>query len=259
MSDYDERGAEQVQDLVPIPVHIASSNAEPVRRVAPEYTSCMTWQVDTMANMGTGRAIRLLSRRYRRNKARIYCPSLGALGTPVSTEGSVTSPGGANVVVASIAIGSITAGEYLINWTVSLDGTVGAIDVNNFRLQQNPGGITLLNSTNDGVVGRYPQNQFGPVTLGPANGIRVVTIAIGTVGAVYSAQISLVPVVPNETATLLLNSSEQGLMNGQGAQFAIAPVFVEWFGQQPCYACLVPGSTGGPVAVSVIDEAYEEQ
>jgi hypothetical protein len=256
--EYEERRGGQIQDLSPIPVHIASESATPGRKVAPEYSSCMTWQVDTIANMNTGRAIRLFGRRIRRYKARIYVPTLGALGSPVSAEGSVTSPG-ASAVVVSIAIGSIPAGEYLINWTVSLDGTVSATDVNNFRLQQNPGGITLLNSTNDGVVGRYPQNQFGPIALNLTNGIRIVSIAAGTAGAVYSAQLSLVPVVPDQIATLLINSNESALMNGQGATFAAAPVFVEWFGQQPCYACLVPPNpTLGPVAVTVIDEAYEE-
>lgn len=258
MSDYLEpRGEIQDQDLIPVPVHIASSGAEPTREIAPEYSACMSWSVDTLANMGNGRPVRLLPRRYRRKEARIYISSLGALGTQASGEGSVTSPG-ASAPIASIAIGGIANGEYLINWAVSLDGTVSATDVNNFRLQQNPGGVTLENSTNDGVVGRYPQNQFGPVSLTTANGLRVVSIAAGTVGAVYSAQINIIPVVPNETANLLLASNEPQLMNNQGALFYTSPMVVVWKGQQPCYACLQVGSTGGPVIISVIDEAYEE-
>lgn len=254
---YDQRGTEQDQSIDPIPVHIASSSAEPGRRVSPEYSSCMTWNVDTIANMGTGRPIRILPRRYRRLQARIYVQTLGPLGTQVSTEGSVTSPG-ANTAIASIGIGSIQPGEYMINWIVGLDGTVSATDVNNFRLQQNPGGITLETSINDGVVGRYPQNTYGPITLNLTNGIRVVTIAAATVGAVYSAQINLIPVVPNEIANLILNSNESALMNGQGAIISIAPMFFEWKGQQACYAALQPGTTTGPIAVVTIDEAYEE-
>jgi hypothetical protein len=118
--------------------------------------------------------------------------------------------------------------------------------------------VSLLVSTNDGAVGQYPQSTVGPITLGITNGIRVVTVAAGTVGAQYSAQIALTPVAPADAATLLISASEQNLMNNQGAMFNTAPMVVEWKGQQACYACLAAGNTAGPVVISTIDEAYEE-
>jgi len=78
MTDFYDEGtiAEQSQDIEPVAVHIQSTGIPAARRAAPEFANCMTWTVDTFANMGRPR--RLLTRRYRREKARILTPALAA-------------------------------------------------------------------------------------------------------------------------------------------------------------------------------------
>lgn len=111
------------------------------------------------------------------------------VGASVPGSGSVTSPVAFNVIAsATVAV----SGTYTLNWTVSLSGTVGAGDANNFNLIQVP--AVLAHSVNAGAAGSYVQS---PVTIFATAGtvIQVQSIGAGTVGATYSATFSLVPVV----------------------------------------------------------------
>lgn len=118
----------------------------------------------------------------------------------LQAQGSVTSPGAA-ATIAQILLANLSLVTYNIQWTVELDGTPGAGDVNNFRLFL--GGTVLATSVNDGAIGRYVQeNVQVTVPAGLASGIRVQSIAAGTAGAIYSAQITASPVAYTFTLQL---------------------------------------------------------
>lgn len=121
-------------------------------------------------------------------------------GTAQAAEGSVTSPA-ANATIAQITAANLTPGTYLVNWEVDLDGTPGAGDVNNFKLSGASSGLSLI-SVNDGVVGHYVQDQV-QITIPATNAsaLSIKAIAAGTAGAIYSGQISLVP-VPGDQVTV---------------------------------------------------------
>lgn len=259
MTEYadisQETSVEQAQWPVPIPVHIASSDAAPVRPVAPEYGTCMTWSVDTLANMG--KPLQILTRRYRRYKARVFVQSLAPVGTAQTAQGQATAPA-ANTQLCIIAAASIVPGEYNISWNVALGGTPAAAETNNFQLRQ--GANTLATSDNPGAVGFFPQAPFGPVFLNGTQGIAIRTGGtIGTAGAIYSAAVTITPVIPGTgTAILVVAQRQELLMQPTPVGSTImAPIVFDWESQKPCYAVLTSASFG-PIQVSTIDQAYEE-
>lgn len=119
---------------------------------------------------------------------------IGPSGTQQQASGSVTSPA-AGATIASIGAAVLVPGVYLVQWAVELDGTAPtAVDLNNFRIQ-GPGQFPQLTSINDAAIGRYPQPSFqGTIFQNPGSPVKVIAVATGTVGTIYSAQISLTPV-----------------------------------------------------------------
>ena len=98
--------------------------------------------------------------------------------------GPVTSPG----AFANILFATVPAGTYLVNWTVTLAGTVGASDVNNFALYAN--GAFVTSSVNAGAAGSYPQTaQMVTLAAGSGN-LKILTNGAGTAGSQYSATIA---------------------------------------------------------------------
>lgn len=101
------------------------------------------------------------------------------------TTGSVTSPA-AFTIFDTV---SVTPGTYTVNWTVTLAGTVGAPEANNFGLVLGSGPTLAAPSVNTGAVGTYPQ---APVTFTVT---RNDTITIkswanaATAGAIYGGTI----------------------------------------------------------------------
>jgi hypothetical protein len=106
---------------------------------------------------------------------------------PLQVEGSVTSPAAGATIVTTPAL---SASIFRVEWTVSLQGTVAAADANNFSLQLNA--TPELQSLNLGAVGVYPQPDV-QINAGSFNTINVKALAVGTVGAIYAAQIVLTP------------------------------------------------------------------
>ncbi len=96
-------------------------------------------------------------------------------GLPYAS-GSVTSPG----TFANILFLTVAPGTYTVSWTVTLSGTAGAGDADNFRLVN---GVTVIaNSVNAGAPGIYPQApQTFTVTAGNPD------IQIGTAGSTPAA------------------------------------------------------------------------
>ena len=242
----------QVQDIESIPVHITSSGAEPIRRVAPQYGDAMTWTVDTFANMG--QVLQILPRRYRRDKARIYVGSLGNQGVALNVRGSVAAPAANTTIVSTLP----QPGRYLVNWTVEIEGAVAAADGDNMKLLF--GATTLLIADYPPVAGSYPQPQVQvDVPVGNTAFFTVKSIGAATAGTTYSAQITAIPQFPDNAAVLWLNSNREPLQQPlpQGFMIDQAPKELEWNNQKPCYAVVGPGG-GGPIQVSVLDQAYEE-
>lgn len=129
----------------------------------------------------------------------------GGSAASVTAQGSVTSPAATAAITATPAV---PAGVYMVNWTVGLAGTLAAGDANNMRLFA--AGSPVVNAIDPPVAGTYPQ---APVTVViPAGGgsIGVQAIAAGSVGAIYSAQITATPVSAGaETAVCTLYKTSQ--------------------------------------------------
>ena len=106
---------------------------------------------------------------------------------PAETEASVTSPTAGQVITFTAAL---AAGTYLVKWQVELSGTLAAGDANNFKLGTNV--AFVVNAVNGIAAGMYPQEDV-EVTVAQGQNLQIQAIAIGTVGAVYSAFISAIP------------------------------------------------------------------
>jgi len=109
---------------------------------------------------------------------------------PVSqqTEGSVTSPA-AGATIASL---TLPAGDWQLAWQVMVDINGAVADDDNFGLFS--GAVQLVGSESGHAPGvPYPQEPV-EVSLGAAGGtVAVKAIALGTVTAVYVAQLAAVP------------------------------------------------------------------
>jgi hypothetical protein len=94
-------------------------------------------------------------------------------------------------------------GTYVINWSVTLAGTAGAGDADNFLIYHNA--TELAVSVNAGADGTYPQ---APVTVTVAPGDQVIIytyFTTGTAGSTYSASIA------SGISPLTLTAGPQGL------------------------------------------------
>ena len=105
--------------------------------------------------------------------------------TPVS--GSVTSPTTFQIFLTT---GSLPAGTYTVNWSVTVSGTIGANEANNFALVLGSGPL-LAQSVNPAVAGTYQQAPV-TVTIGAAGDVLTLKSwsSTPTTGAVYSGTVS---------------------------------------------------------------------
>lgn len=197
-----------------IPVSIDPEDLAVIRSAAEFSPVFAAWQTIILNGVAADlQPQQILQADLKRIRAYLQVRATG--GTPLQSEGSVTSPG-ANVAIVNVAVGSLTPGWYTVNWAVELDGTVSATDVDNFILK-GPGLGTGLTSINDGVVGRYQQNPVQIyISSTNATALSIRSVAAGTVGAVYSAQLSLVPVV-NPVGFVTVGQIGQ-VSNGQGGR-----------------------------------------
>ncbi len=116
---------------------------------------------------------------------------------PAAAEGSVISPAAGATIVT---LAGLAAGTYLVNWEVELSGTLAAADANNFQITRPS--LAAVGSVNLAVAGVYPQAPL-EITVPSGGFISILAIGLATVGAVYSAQLTLTPVAtPNTVAEL---------------------------------------------------------
>jgi hypothetical protein len=111
---------------------------------------------------------------------------------PRDNQGTVTSPA-AGATIATLA--GLAAGNYTVSWVVGLAGTLAAPDANNFQLTVT--GSPAEPSINLAVAGEYPQVN-AEVTVPASGTISIQAIGIGTVGAVYTAQLAIQPSLVDE-------------------------------------------------------------
>jgi hypothetical protein len=111
-----------------------------------------------------------------------------AQGTSLENEGRQVSPA-AGTTIASIAL---TGGQWTVGWEVALDGTVAAVDENNFGLYA---GATLeATSVNPAAVGGPWSQETQVVEIGFSGAtLAVKNIAAATTGAGYSASLVATP------------------------------------------------------------------
>lgn len=252
-----EEAPEDLREVYPDPdtgFPVQLTGESPVRIVAAEFGSCMTWTIPAAG--GTSQPLAIVQRSLYRSRAKIVIVSLGgaisvlfnsnvnalsnnqgfqvnaADGAFAENEGSVAAPG-ANTNIVSLALSALTPGSpYLIQWAVALDGTPGAADINNFRLRYNA--VNLEVSENNGAVGRYPQTNVDLTAVAnPAGALLIQSIGAATAGSVYTGQISATPL----------------------ATLPVPYQLPLWESQQPLYAI----ATGGTPLVAVIDERYANQ
>lgn len=147
----------------------------------------------------------------------------GAFST-TENAGQVTSPA-AGATIVSLA--GLPAGDYSITWQVELSGTLAAADANNFQLLN--GASVLLASDNLAVAGVYPQP--GVVVTVPAGGtVSIQAIALGTVGAVYRAQLVVALLAGGAIGNVLDGAQVVGVIStGQDG------VDVQWMGDDGIY------------------------
>jgi hypothetical protein len=117
----------------------------------------------------------------------------GTTSIPLENEGNVTSPG-ASTAISTLS--GLAAGTYQVGWTVGLAATLAAADANNFVLTHN--GVFVVQSINGFAAGEYPQQPF-EFTVAANDNMIIKNIAAGTVGAVYSGQLTLTPVTIAES------------------------------------------------------------
>lgn len=131
--------------------------------------------------------------------------------------GSVTSPGAFSYIVTV----PIPAGTWTIGWTVTLSGTVGAPEANNFGLTLNSGSTIAAPSVNAGAAGTYPQASV-TFTVAAADTLVVKSWSnTATSGAVYAATITSPQAF---TVTRSVNGVAKAQAIGAGVRLWLPPI-----------------------------------
>lgn len=140
--------------------------------------------------------------------------SLTATGAAATEADGTQAAPPANTIIANSA--TLPAGDYLVAWTVELEGTVAqGTDNDNFQLRANA--ATQAVSVNPAVAGTYPQ-QSQVIRLTASGTIAIRNTLAGTAGSTYRAQIVITPSAP---AQALIQDNQQ-IVGTMGAQFGFS-------------------------------------
>ncbi len=115
---------------------------------------------------------------------------LTSIAASTAIYGKATSPAALATIAA---LPQLPAGTYDVQWTVGLGGTTGAGDADNFQLVVPGWASSPFGSINSSTSGQFQPQPTVRVVLAAAGVISVQAIGIGTVGAVYRAQITATP------------------------------------------------------------------
>lgn len=159
-----------------------------------------------------------------------YCgtDALGSASAGPLT-GSVTSPAASADI--SPVITFTQAGTYTGYWTVTLAGTVGTADADNFAVMLNSA-ARVAASVNAGATGAYAQVPF-TVTVNAGDTIAVASVGTATTGALYEATLSVVgggaagsvynPVIQGTTGRLFTGGQASDVASGSKNSLLIVP------------------------------------
>lgn len=114
-------------------------------------------------------------------------PATVSTGTTSATPGSGTSIGPGV---------SLSAGTYLLSWTVTLQTAAAAGDANNFSLTA--AGLAAA-SVNAGTLGSYPQSAVTYFTGASTTAVVKVGGSAGSTGSVYAASLTVTPLLAGDS------------------------------------------------------------
>lgn len=147
----------------------------------------------------------------------------GAAAT-TEVQGRVVAPGAGAAIATT---GALTAGDYLVTWSVELDGAAAAAELNNFQLLN--GAAVVLKSDNPAAAGTYPQPGV-VVTVAAGGTISVQAVGAGSVGIGYSAQITVALLAGGGIGQVLDGAQIVGVISTGQDQ-----TDVQWMGEDGVY------------------------
>lgn len=147
-------------------------------------------------------------------------------GAAVTAEGQgrVVAPA-AGATIASVV--AAVAGDYLVTWSVELDGAAAAAELNNFNL--NNGASAVLVSDNPAAAGTYPQPGV-VITAAAGATIAVKAVGAGTAAIGYSAQVEIGLLAGGAIGSVLDGGQVVGVASTGQDQ-----TDVQWMGPQGVY------------------------
>lgn len=183
-------------------------------------------ELDVNVSLGGAIAVPVLDTSAGQRVASGKCALAGWSVRTVATQTSAETQGQANAPAANTAIATllVPAGEWVITWTVMVNGTVGAPEVNNFQLLQ--AGVLLLGSEN-GNTANQPYQQMAVTISVPAGGqnVTINNVILATVGSVYFAELAASPVGGVAIAELTSGSNVVAEI-----ALAVGQADTHWFG-----------------------------
>ena len=249
------------QDLGVIPVDVrVVDDVTQTERKAPDFGSPNTFTLYVAGS--TVQPVQVLTRRERRNKARLLVTSFNGLtsGTTQGVEG-VTSTGPSPGTTVT-QIGPLAPGTYTVNVTEMLSGTVTFADAFNTKLFL--GGTAIATLVNQGSA--EFANTTPPITVvipaGATGGnatLFVITTGAGSGTAAYYAQMMVTPQLGSGSATAAVFHPRGELLMvpniaaDVGYQVTTTPFAFDWESEQPLFGVGI----GGQVTVTAIDESYQ--
>lgn len=147
-------------------------------------------------------------------------------GAAVTAEGQgrVVAPA-AGAIIAQVT--GLAAGDYLVTWSVELDGAAAAAELNNFSL--NNGAAAVLVSDNPAAAGTYPQPGV-VVTVAAAGTVSVKAVGAGTAAIGYSAQVAVALLAGGAIGQVLDGGQVVGVVSTGQDQ-----TDVQWMGDDGVY------------------------
>jgi len=147
----------------------------------------------------------------------------GAFAT-TEGQGRVVAPA-AGAVIAQVT--GLAAGDYLVTWSVELDGAAAAAELNNFNL--NNGASAVLQSDNPAAAGTYPQPSV-ILTVAAGGTVSVKAVGAGTAAIGYSAQVEVSLLAGGAIGNVLDGGQIVGVVSTGQDQ-----TDVQWMGPQGVY------------------------
>lgn len=173
----------------------------------------------------------------------------GAAST-TEVQGRVVAPAAGATIVTT---GALAAGDYLVTWSVELDGPAAAGELNNFQLMN--GAAAVLKSDNPAAAGSYPQPGV-VITVAAGGAVSVQAVAIGTAAVGYSAQITVALLAGGGIGQVLDGGQAVGVISTGQDQ-----TDVQWMGPQGVYigtSVAVLASAGKLSGCLYVEDCYDD-